>query len=152
MASISLKDLPKELAKISREHPMKARAALYETALHMQGVSIPSAINSAQPYPPVDKGQYRAAFEAKPTRRGAIVGNVAKHSLWIEVGRRPGPVPLRVIREWALRKGIISNRGVYQAARAIARKIASRGVPAKYILRNATLASLAWLKARLRNL
>jgi len=50
---------------------------------------------------PIAHGTYDQAWEIKKTKTGAVLGNSARHSIFVEVGRRPGKMPpLEPILEW----------------------------------------------------
>lgn len=65
----------------------------------------------------------------------AEVFSLEAHALWIEEGRGPGPVPVQVIIEWMLDKGIApqGDDTIEQAAHAIARHIAAHGFAGRHV-------------------
>ena len=53
---------------------------------------------------------YASSFKVEPTRDGAMMGNTAKHAVFVERGRRAGrPPPVLVILMWMFERGIIKN-------------------------------------------
>lgn len=76
---------------------------------------------------PVATNTYRQAWAARKTKNGAILGNTARHAIFVEVGRRPGkPPPYAAILEWVKIKGIkprafVEEQAKEKAARGRAR-------------------------------
>jgi hypothetical protein len=73
------------------------------------GAAVAEAIAETRPFVPVDTGVYAAAFEIERLSNGARVENRALHAQDIEIGRRPGPVPLAPILAWVKRKRLYEN-------------------------------------------
>lgn len=95
---------------------------LRSSALRLQGLVV-EEIDSAKPYPAVDRSDLRNSHDHENTQSGAIVFMTAPHAGIIEWGTRPFRPPLQPLIEWALRKGLAADEG---EAKAIAWGIASR--------------------------
>ena len=64
---------------------------------------------------PVASNTYRQGWFSRHIRRGAVLGNSARHSLFVEAGRRPGRrPPVEAILEW-VRVKKIRPRGMTEA-------------------------------------
>ena len=151
--------LAQKLRQLEQLVPEAVEGAMVEGALMLQGRLVQREIAAADPQP-VDQGQYKGAWQMTQVPGGAVVGNSAKHAVFIERGRGPGPVPFGPILEWVKRKGIVRGRGrradaeATRAALAIQRKIEQQGIEPKWILRRSLEALRAPLgriiKAKLR--
>lgn len=88
-------------------------AAAQRTVQHIQTEVIPKT----EPFEPVDRGAYRAAWRAEMTNEGAIVTNTLPYADPIEHGIRPGfhigRKMIDALADWAYRKGfgIVSGKG-----------------------------------------
>ncbi len=124
---------------------------------------IQSEINAIVP-PPVDRGTYRRNFKEDDIPGGIQVYNFSPHAGIIELGRRPGEKapPLQPIIDWVFRKGLVKHRSrgtasASQLAQArgiafvVARAIARRGLPARYVMRNASRALDKIIRQALRD-
>lgn len=155
-------ELGKALRRLQAQMPEAAKDAMVEAGLQLQGSLIQREIASSSP-PPVDQGQYKAAWSKVETQNGILVGNETKQALWIERGRGPGPVPFKAILAWVKRKGFVrasvkaqkrgqgrDSQGRFKgasqsdieqaetsAALAIARKIERQGIEPRWPLRRA---------------
>jgi hypothetical protein len=91
--------------------------------------------------PPVDTGAYRAAWNITRTEQGARVGNESLQALFVEIGRRPGPVSAagyQNLIDWVRRKGLATDeREIKSIAWAVKEKIEKLGVKPRYVMRNA---------------
>lgn len=165
--TIALPDLGPELRRLAREFPKAVEAGMRECAMLVGGQFVQDAIASSSPYLPVDRGQYKASFRTRRIAGGARVYNLSPQAVWIERGRRPGPVPLAPILAWVRRKGLADGpmgsavrKGAYgmkrsvlaskkkraareqdaiAIARKIQRKIAAEGYAPRWPLRRALL-------------
>ncbi len=87
------------------------------------------AIGSAEM--PYYKGWY-GEYDGKDT----VVGNNAPHSMYVEVGRKPGRMPpVDVIQRWVEFKFHVGGDKARQIAWAVARQIALNGMRGRYLLR-----------------
>lgn len=150
---------PKGLADALRRMPTQiqkaTKDAMVEGGLMLEGALVQKEIAASDPKP-VDQAQYKGGWTHHETDDGIEVGNTTKHSLFVERGRGPGPVPLKPILEWVIRKGFARSfvkalakiRGrratlgeqtaaEMNAARAIQQKIQREGTPPRWVLRRA---------------
>lgn len=102
------------LRNVASLAPQAAELAMRETGLQLVGIAAEES--------PVDQAQMKAGWRSFDVPGGAIVANLTKQAVWIERGRGPGPVPMGPIREWAIRKGLVSKTLV----RRLAKRAASR--------------------------
>ncbi len=74
---------------------------------------------------PLASNTYRQAWMVVLTGGGARLTNSAKHAVFVEVGRRPGPAPLGPFLEWArLKRPRSLKAGKYAVAiRRFARRV-----------------------------
>lgn len=109
--------------------------------------------------PPVDRGTYLRSWAVYDIPNGARVYSKAPYAAVIESGRRPGSrmPPVDVIARWVRRKGLLGGKGgrsspraERQAAFMIARAIARRGVPGRWVLRHASVKIDAAIRKELR--
>lgn len=101
---------------------------------------------------PKAAGTFERSWLVVPLKDGAAVTNSAKHSVFVEAGRRPGKAPpLDAIMEWILQKRFVSRRRIEsksqgrktRAVRArhkriaflIQRKIKLKGSTGRWVLR-----------------
>jgi hypothetical protein len=131
--------------------------------------NVARAIAAVRPFPPVDTGAYRAAFEVERVANGARVENRVPYAAAIEIGRLPGPVPLAPILAWVKRKrlyeaelrrrgGVVRGRGRAEAidaaalrvAMAIRRKLQEHGMAPRWVLRRALARSRAEVELAIR--
>lgn len=113
----------------------RLRAAMNESLIYLQGL--------VQQGTPVNTGKLRGSIftEMRGTETN-LRGQVASplfYGLVVEMGRRPGRrmPPLAAIGQWAQRKLGLSADEAMKAAWPIARAIAIRGIPARFMFRNA---------------
>lgn len=67
---------------------------------------------------PKASGTYEASFIAIDIRSGGVVSNTAKHSRFVELGRRPGKMPpFAPILEWAKHKKLFGLGSTFRARR-----------------------------------
>lgn len=76
----------------------------------MVGVVV-EEIDTAQPYPAVDRGEMRNSVNAENVSDGAIVTINAPHAPFLEYGTRPHRPPVAPILEWVKRKGLATMFG-----------------------------------------
>lgn len=104
--SITLPTLAQKLRKMGPDLARHARKGLVEGAHFIVG-QVQVEIATTQPHQPVDKGTMAQGYRAQRTEKGAKVTNAVPQALWIERGRRPGPVSAegrKHIAEWVRRK------------------------------------------------
>ncbi len=108
-------------------------------------------VDATRPYPPVDRADYRRRFEVFDIPHGSVFVNTSAHAQFVEGGRGPGRWPPRdAIERWVRRKFRLQltelararktsrsalDRAYRGLAFVIARKIALRGIPGKYVMR-----------------
>lgn len=97
--------------KLRRLGPQIQRAMLAgarDLALKlMAGVKL--EIGQTTPHAPVNSGAYRAGWKFKRTPGGAVVFNNEPQAVWIERGRRAGPISqagFEALKLWVKRKGL----------------------------------------------
>ena len=105
MKRVSPEEFGDVLCALGTRLPGAMETAMREVGSELAGRLVQREIKDTDPQP-VDQGQYKAAWQSTPVEGGAIVGNTSLHSVWIERGRGPGPVPLQPIIEWVDRKGL----------------------------------------------
>lgn len=69
-------------------------------------------LESTKPHAPVDRGEYRAAWRKTNTPDGCRVANDSPQAIWMEIGRRPGPVSalgFERLKGWVRRKGLYAD-------------------------------------------
>lgn len=95
-------------------------------------------IDSAQPYPAVDRGELRQSVAATDIDRGARIHVDAPHAIYIELGTRPHWPPIAPLAEWALRKGIADDQDeAEEIAFAIAKQISVEGTIPRFFMKKA---------------
>lgn len=117
------------LRRAAREHPKKTESALREAGDLLAGPIIQEQIDSTDPVPVMD-GQYRGSWRSEPIPGGARVFSIAKHAIFVERGRGPGPVPSEPIVHWMRKKGIPDD-----ALFPILRSLRSKGFAGRFVLR-----------------
>jgi hypothetical protein len=130
--SLSVKDFPGFVEKFAQ----RARPTLIKA---VQTVAIRAAIylqNRTTELQIMDTGRYRRSWTWANLRTGAKVFNRAPYSPVIEYGRRAGSrmPPTGPIARWAQRKLGLSAKDAKNAAFAIAKSIAKRGIPAQRVM------------------
>lgn len=154
-ASITLAEFGSKLRAMGPVLDKAVRRGLHEGAMLLV-VQIHEEIASTTPHKPVDTGDMAAHYRAKRTAKGSIVGNTRPQALWIEVGRRPGPVSAegrKNLTEWVRRKrlyldalpkgaGKRPGRDVVQAACesvafAIAKRLSEKGYAPRFPVKRA---------------
>jgi hypothetical protein len=90
---------------------MKPAALKAVRAAARQGRSVVvDTIKQTKPFPPVDRGAYRASWQVENTEDGAILFSDAPHAAFIEYGTRPHMPPLLPILRWVQRKRLAGKR------------------------------------------
>jgi len=105
-ATINLSDLNKRLRKLTPELQRAMHKGLVEGANRIVA-QVQQEIETTSPHKPVDTGAMAAGYRARRTARGAMVVSSVPQALWIERGRRPGPVSAegrRHLADWVRRK------------------------------------------------
>ena len=113
------------------------RAMRIAVQLHGHRVVV-LVIESISPEP-TDIGTYKRTRYIEDTDEGVIIYNNSPHAAVLEGGRRKGakPPPVKVIAEWVFHKGIADRKDARGIAFAIARSIAKKGTPGKWIFKKA---------------
>lgn len=110
---------------------------LRSAALRLQGFVV-EEIDSAEPYPAVDRGPLRGSVEYSRESDGAMVYVDAPHAAVIEEGARPFWPPVAPLAAWALRKGFADDEDeAEQIGRAIQLKIATFGIEPRHYMAKA---------------
>lgn len=109
--------------------------ALRRTARYGATMAVKVSAKS-RPFRPRATGTYERSFTVVKTPDGAILTNSARHSIFVELGRRPGKrPPLKAILEWVRIKRIAKGSKAKRVAMAIQRKIGKRGTKGRYVFR-----------------
>lgn len=105
----SPKDLPRAVSQLERVVYGEILQALRKTARYAETKAVQTA-RSTRPQP-LAHGAYMNAWGVQDTPTGAIMGNSAYHSYFVEVGRKPGrKPPLAPIIDWINAKRISQRR------------------------------------------
>lgn len=105
----SPKEMPRALAALERVVYGEMLKALRKTARYAETKTVRTA-RSTNPKP-LAHGAYMNAWGVQETPTGAIMGNSAYHSYFVEVGRKPGrKPPLAPIINWINAKRISPRR------------------------------------------
>lgn len=178
---VSLGGLGRSLRGIGRRLPPVMHTALVDAAMQIRArveVEIAATTVRGQSRQPVDVGVYAAGWRAQRTPTGAVVGNAVPHAVWIEIGRRPGPVSVEAIAQWVRRKGLhlslmpqalrkakasspkgtsrkqlkvqAEDAAVKSLAFAISKKLAAEGYEPRHVLRRAVVNSRGQVRNVLR--
>ncbi len=134
--NVTIEQLPSWLAvQVNRINPATLRAC-YAAALRGRTI-IMETIGATTPYPPVDRGVFRASFKAERAPDGAGLFSDAPHAAFIEYGCRPHWAPIGPLVEWVKRKKLAKGSEAYGIARAIQIAISRRGMkPRKVVARS----------------
>lgn len=102
---LSPHQLPKAVKELSRSMAKGQRGAMIETAKF--GVTaVQRMIRQTSPKP-IATGSYTQSWGWIKTKTGAIMGSDARHSYFVEIGRKPGRMPpVEAILEWVKVKKI----------------------------------------------
>lgn len=107
-----------------------------------------------EPNPPIDTRQYDSAWKNVRDPRGSTVRNDTPQALWIEVGRRPGPVSqegFEALVRWVIRHGLEQEELSAELEKARrAREPAQRGAITRLRRGGASKAEIAGARARHR--
>lgn len=156
---VSLRDLPRAYEAVGYTLPRAAlKRAIHRWVIRTERIAVKDS--------PFDIGAYIAKWDVEDTPDGTDLVNDAPHASVIEYGRRAGarPPPLQPILEWAQRHANViilkatgrpiaatksgkpkattrfsdvENRDLLRFARALQMAIARRGIPPKFVMRNA---------------
>lgn len=134
--TISIEQLPNWVGiQIAGVRPA-AMKACYAAALRGRTIVV-ATIGATTPYPPVDRGVFRASFKAERAPDGATLFSDAPHAAFVEYGCRPHWAPLAPLLAWVKRRGLAKKGEAYGVARAIQVAIARRGMkPRKVVARS----------------
>ena len=134
---ITLSRFARKIAKMGPQMERAIIRALRSSALQLDR-RVLQEIDSAEPFPAVDRGELRNSRSIEIIKRGAIVSVTAPHAPHIEYGTRPFFPPLGPLARWALRKGIAEDEGeAYAIARNIQRKIGNEGIKPRHYFKKA---------------
>lgn len=134
--SVTIEQLPNWVSLRIRNVGRASLRACYAAALRGRTI-IMETIAATTPYPPVDRGSFRASFRAAREPDGASLYSDAPHAAFIEYGCRPHWPPLAPILAWVKRKKLAKGSEAYGVARAIQVAIARRGMaPRKVVARS----------------
>ncbi len=105
----------------------------------MRGVTdVVEAINTAKPYPVVDRGELAGSVGSSTLPKGGRISVDAPHAAVMETGARPFWPPLQPLIDWALRKGLAEDEDEAEdIARAIQKKFAFVGIEPRHYFRRA---------------
>ncbi len=135
---------------LSRQFDNGVIKALQRTARYgaTQAVRVSA---QTRPFRPRATGTYERSFMVFKLKDGAVMTNSARHSIFVELGRRPGKrPPLKPLIEWVKRKKIgrkglgrdkqgrfksLSSGQARAIAFLIARKIGRKGTKGKFVFR-----------------
>jgi hypothetical protein len=106
--AISVPDFARRIRSLAPRMEREIVRGLRRGALRVRA-AVAEAIATTRPYAPVDRGIYAASFQIERLAQGARVESGVLQAEMIEVGRRPGPVPLAPILAWVKRKRIYEN-------------------------------------------
>jgi len=109
---------------------------LQSAAMRLQGLVV-NEIDSAEPFPAVDRGELRNSTKFDRLPLGAILSMTAPHAGIIEYGTRPFFPPIEPLARWALRKGLADDEEeAEEIAWSIARHISQMGIePRGYFIK-----------------
>ena len=138
MTTIKLRH-PKQLGPavrtLARQFDSGIIRALRKTARYGATQAVKVSAQS-RPHRPRATGTYERSFLVMKVPDGAILTNSAKHSIFVELGRRPGKrPPLKVIEEWVRIKRIAKGPKSRRVAIAIARKIGRKGTKGRFVMK-----------------
>lgn len=131
---------PKQLGATLRadyKDRLKVATHAIQVAVQLHGPRVVASVIAATTPPPVDRGTYRRTWYVEDLDEGVVLYNNSPHAPIIEAGRRKGAKmpPVGLIAEWVRRKGIASREEAKGIGFVIARSIARRGLPGKWVLK-----------------
>jgi len=146
---VKLTDLP----RVWRDHLEKDKGALVELSMRVVQDAMEFAQHEVDRRDLVFSGNYTESFMALPRVDGAFLVNVSAYAQVIELGRRPGArmPPYEPILEWVEGKLGLYFQEAEEAAFAIRRAIAKRGIPPQRIMAKTASWSRNLWKSRVRN-
>lgn len=142
MTSIDLDDAAKFIGgKVTDEIKAAMRRGLFSAAKRMASMIVGRYIPTAQP-PPVDRGEYKAAWNSGKEGEGAFFENTSAHAPMVEYGVRAGRIApsravIAAVAAWAVRKGMTDAATSTRVAFAIVNNLKSRGIVARAIMEKA---------------
>jgi hypothetical protein len=129
------KQLGPAVRTLARQFDAGVIRALRKTARYGATQAVKVSAKS-KPYRPRATGTYERSFTVIKVPDGAVLTNTARHSIFVEVGRRPGKrPPLKSIIEWVRIKRLAKGSKAVRVAVAIQRKIGRKGTKGRYVLR-----------------
>lgn len=119
---------------LARQYDSAVIKALRKTARYGATQAVKVSAKS-KPYRPRASGTYERSFTVIKVPDGAILTNTAKHSIFVELGRRPGKKPpLKAIENWVRIKRLAKGAKALRIALAIQRKIGRKGTKGRRVM------------------
>lgn len=112
---VTMDQLPAELERLFRQQRQSVVAAVHEAA-EMGLHRVDQTTRNAEPFPPVNRGIYRASHQVAHDPDGSTVFNDQPYAAVIEYGARPFFPPLEPLIRWAHAKFRVSLRKEWQEA------------------------------------
>lgn len=108
---MKLSQYQREWLRRSAAFERGARMAAMSAAHHTITTIKTQIIPGTDPYPPVDRGHYRAGWHARSTETGAIIQHanpkmaaIIEHG--VRAGAKFGAIAIAAVTEWVRRKGL----------------------------------------------
>jgi hypothetical protein len=136
MSSLTIRshaELVRALAALERDMQRDFIHAMRKTARWGVGqIGKTARATTPRPYA---WGLYERGWKVESKKDGADIVNPVRHAVHVEQGRRPGKMPpIGPLRRWVMQKRLTNRPSVAERiARAIAKKIARRGVKGRFI-------------------
>lgn len=131
--TVTLKDLPSWVAEVVAGYGEVVRKHVVAAAHQARNIII-ATIDTTKPFPPVDRGAYRASWQVEEEKDAVLIFSDAPHAPWIERGTRPHMPPVSAIEKWVVRKKLAKGKKARGIAFAIALHIKAKGTPPKKVL------------------
>ena len=132
--SVDIADFEKLLLKLGAAAPKALQAGLLSAAMRAQTI----VVAETQRKRVFNTGHYEAAWKAERIVDGIRLYNLAPYAGIIEYGRRPGRRPRSEwLIPWVMRKFRLPQKAAAGIAFVVARKIGQKGIPGRYVLRDA---------------
>jgi hypothetical protein len=132
--TVTLSEFHRKILKLVPELEGAVVRGLKSSALRLEGL-VTEEIDTAKPFPAVDRGELRQSVGHEFFEDGAEVAVSAPHAAHIEHGTRPHWPPFQPILEWAQRKGI--SEDPYGFAKAVQKKISEEGIAPRHYFKKA---------------
>lgn len=120
---------------------LKESRRVTQIAVQTHGPRVVASVIASTSPEPVDRGNYKRTWYVQDTAEGVTIFNNTPYASVIEAGRRKGSKmpPINLIAEWVRRKGIGTKEEAKGIAFVIARSIARKGTPGKWILKKSQI-------------